>query len=155
MKTLRSADIVGGCFLSVLGLLTLWASSNIVTTMEHRLSPRALPYAVGLLILGCGVGLAAKAWRLRGPDKAVDWPDTAGTRTIIVTLAAIGLYNGLLELLGLPLATFLYVTLSIWFLNRTRWAAALVTGIACGVISYYVFISLLGLSFPEGVLFKG
>ena len=155
MKTLRSADIVGGCFLSVLGLLTLWAASTIVTTMEHRLSPRALPYAVGLLIFGCGVGMAAKAWRARGADSAIGWPDAAGIRTIVVSLAAVGLYNGFLELLGLPLATFLYIALSIWYLNRAKWATALLTGIVCGVVSHYVFIRLLGLSFPEGVLFKG
>jgi len=155
VKTLRSADIVAGGFLALLGLLTLWAGSNIVTTMEHRLSPRALPYAIGILIFGCGLGMAVKAWRSRGPDSAISWPDGVGVRTNLVMLAAIGLYNGFLNLLGLPIATFLYIAGSIWYLNRAKWITALLTGLACGILSHFVFISLLGLSFPEGIFFKG
>jgi putative tricarboxylic transport membrane protein len=155
MKTLKAADMAAVCFLAVLGLLTLWASTTIVTTMEYRLSPRALPYAVGLLILGCGIGLAIKALRYRGPATAVHWPDAAGVRTIFVSLIAIGLYNAFLNLLGLPVATFLYVAFTIWQLNRTKWGVALLTGLVCGVFPYWVFIRMLGLSFPEGILFKG
>jgi putative tricarboxylic transport membrane protein len=155
VKTLRSADIVAGWFLAVVGLLTLWAASTIVTTMEHRLSPRALPYAVGILLFGCGIGMAMKAWRSHGPGPTISWPDGTGVQTNVVTLAAIGLYNGFLNLLGLPIATFLYIALSIWYLNRTKWVIALLTGLVCGVLSHYVFIRMLGLSFPEGIFFKG
>ncbi|MCK7515179.1 MAG: hypothetical protein MZV70_71720 [Desulfobacterales bacterium] len=81
--------------LAMLGLLALWASSSIVTTMEHRLSPRALPYAVSFLILFCGLGIALKAWRFRGPDPEIKWPDRAGIHIIIVSLASIGLLQRL------------------------------------------------------------
>jgi len=155
VKTLRSADIATGLLLAMLGLLALWASSSIVTTMEHRLSPRALPYAVAFLILFCGIGIAIKAWRFRGPDPEIKWPDRAGINIIIVSLASIGFYNAFMNLLGLPLATFFYITFSIWYLNRAKWLTALVTGLICGISSYYVFIRLLGLSFPEGFFFKG
>ena len=154
MKTLRSADITAGLFLAMLGFLTLWASSTIVTTMEHRLSPRTLPYAVGLLVLFCGLSIAIKAWRFRGPNPEINWPDRVGIRTIIVSLVSIGFYNGLMNLLGLPLTTFLYITFSIWYLNRAKWLTALLTGLICGIASYYLFIRLLGLSFPEGVFFR-
>lgn len=153
VKTLRLADIAAGLFLTLLGLLALWASSTIVTTMEHRLSPRALPYTVGLLILFCGVGMAAKAWRFRGPDSEIKWPDPVGIRIILVTLASIGGYNALMNLLGLPVTSFLYITFSIWYLNRTKWLTALLTGLICGITSHYVFIRMLGLSFPEGIFF--
>jgi hypothetical protein len=155
VKTLRSADIATGLLLAILGLLALWASSSIVTTMEHRLSPRTLPYAVGLLVLFCGLGIAIKAWRFRGPDPEIKWPDRVGIRTIIVSLVSVGFYNALMDLLGLPLATFLYITFSIWYLNRAKWLTALLTGLVCGIGSHYLFIHLLGLSFPEGFFFKG
>ena len=57
--------------------------------------------------------------------------------------------------LGLPLSTFLYVTFSIWYLKRSKWLTAIVIGLIFGVASYYVFIRLLTLSFPEGFLFGG
>jgi len=155
VKTLRSADMAAGIILAAIGILTLWASTTIVTTMEHRLSPRALPYAVGFLLAACGVGMALKARRFRGPDTPIEWPDGIGTRTILVALVSIGLYNGLMNLLGLPIATFLYIAFSIWFLDRAKWLVALVTGLVCGLASHYVFIGLLGLSFPEGIFFQG
>jgi hypothetical protein len=57
--------------------------------------------------------------------------------------------------LGLPLSTFLYVTFSIWYLKRSKWVTAIVIGLIFGVVSYYVFIRLLKLSFPVGFLFEG
>jgi hypothetical protein len=57
--------------------------------------------------------------------------------------------------LGLPLSTFLYVTLSIWYLKPSKWVTAIVFGLIFGFVSYYVFIHLLGLSFPAGFLFEG
>ena len=57
--------------------------------------------------------------------------------------------------LGLPLSTFLYVTFSIWYLKRSKWVTAIVIGLIFGVVSYYVFIRLLALSFPAGFLFEG
>lgn len=153
MKTLRSADIAAGLFLMVLGVLTLWASSQIVTTMEHRLSPRALPYTVGILIIGCGAGMAFKARRSQSAGSRIAWPDRAGVGIVLVTLVAVGLYNAFLNLLGLPLATFLYVGFSIWSLKPGKWITAAVTALVCGLLSHFVFIRMLGLSFPEGTLF--
>lgn len=155
MKTRRSADITAGCVLTVLGLVTLWASSTIVTTMEHRLSPRAFPYAVSCLILLCGIGIAIKAWRFRGADTQIHWPDRQGALAVLITLSGIGFYNGLMNMLGLPVTSFLYITFATWHLNRAKWFTAVLSGAICGVASYYLFIRLLGLSFPEGFLFAG
>jgi putative tricarboxylic transport membrane protein len=57
--------------------------------------------------------------------------------------------------LGLPLSTFLYLTFATWYLNRSRWLTALVIGLITAAVSYYVFIRLLGLSFPAGFLLDG
>ena len=53
--------------------------------------------------------------------------------------------------LGLPLDTFLYVSLATsGILKRSKWVTALTIGLVTGVLSYVVFIQLLGLSFPDG-----
>ena len=73
MKKQTSADIVGGCFLAVLGLVTLFAASMIKGGMEERLPPRTLPYVVGSIILISGIILAIKSFALQGrrPDDPV------------------------------------------------------------------------------------
>jgi putative tricarboxylic transport membrane protein len=155
VKTLRPADIAVGCFLAVLGLFILYASSMIRVGVERALSPRAFPSAVGFLILICGIGLAVKSWRFRGEDPKIHWPDREGLRINLVSLGMLAAYIALMKPLGLPLSTFLYVTCSIWYLKPAKWITAILIGLIFGIISYYVFIHLLKLSFPVGFLFEG
>jgi hypothetical protein len=155
VKTQRSADIAVGCFLALLGLFILYASTMIRVGVERHLSPRTIPSAIGFLILVCGIGLAVKSWRFRGEDPKINWPDRGGIRIILVNLIFLAFYIVLINPLGLPLSTFLYVTFSIWYLKRSKWVTAIVIGLIFGIVSYYVFIRLLGLSFPEGFLFEG
>jgi putative tricarboxylic transport membrane protein len=155
LKTLRPVDIVVGIFLALLGLFILYGSSLIRVGVERQLSPRTIPSILGFMILFCGIGLSVKSWRFRGEDPRINWPDRLGLRIIVVNLVLLALYTLLMNPLGLPLSTFLYVTLSTWYLNRSKWLTAIVVGLVFGFVSYYVFIYLLGLSFPEGFLFEG
>ena len=155
MKTQRSADIAAGCFLALLGLVTLYASTMITGGMEERLPPRTLPYVVGFLILFCGIGLAIKSWRFRGEDPEIKWPDREGIKIILVNLISLAFYIALMDPLGLPLSTFLYVSFSIWYLKRSKLFNAVLIGLIAGATSYYLFIHLLELSFPVGFFFEG
>ncbi len=155
MKTQKSADIAVGFIVTALGIFVLIASMSIRAGVKGQLSPRALPYIVGFLLVSCGMGLAVKSWRFRGVDTRLQWPDREGITTILVNLLSLALYIVLMNRLGLPLSTFLYVAFSIWYLKRSKWLAAIVIGVIFGAASYYVFIRLLTLSFPEGFLFGG
>ncbi len=155
MKTQRSADIAVGWFIALLGLLVLLASTMISVRGVHRLSPRTFPYVVGILLLFCGIGLAVKSWRFRGEDIKLKWPDREGITVIVVNLVSLACYVILMNPLGLPLSTFLYVTFSIWYLKRSKWPTAVLIGLITGVVSYFLFIRLLALSFPAGFLFEG
>ncbi len=150
MRTQRSADIAGGCFLVFLGLVTLCAASRITGGLEERLPPRTLPYTVGVIILVCGALLAVRSWRLRGEDPAIKWPDRRGVIRVLITLVSVGVYLALMDPLGLPLSTFLYVSFTVWYLGKYRFWYPLLIGFLSGVISYLVFIYLLELSFPAG-----
>ena len=154
MKTQRAADITVGCLVALLGIFILSASTWISVAGVHRLSPRTFPYTVGVLLLVCGLALAVKSWTLRREGPTIAWPDNVGIRTITVPLVFVAGYIALMNLLGLPLATFLYLTLAIWYLNRSKWVTAVVTGLITGAVSYYLFIQVLGLSFPAGFLFE-
>jgi putative tricarboxylic transport membrane protein len=154
VKTQRAADIVVGCGIALFGVFILFASMSITGGAAHRLPPRTFPMIVGILLLLCGSGLAMKSWSLREADLAIHWPDREGVRTILVTLVSLGLYIALMNPLGLPLATFFYIAFSIWYLKRSKWLIAIVISLITAVISHYLFIRLLGLSFPAGFLFE-
>ncbi len=153
MRTQRAADMTVGWGVGLFGIVVLAASAMITVAGAHRLSPRAFPYAVAVLLIVCGVGLALKArWGNEGAE--IDWPDREGVWTIVVTLASLGAYIALVNPLGLPIATFLYITFAIWHLKPAKWLTAIVIGVIMGGLSYVVFIRLLALSFPTGSLFE-
>ena len=62
-----------------------------------------------------------KSWSFKGEDFAIPWPDREGIRIIMVSLFSLGCYIALMNPLGLPLATFLYLAFSIWYLKRSKW----------------------------------
>jgi len=155
VKTQRSADIMVGWFVTLLGVFVIIASTTIKGGAPHRLPPQTFPMAVGFLLLICGIGLTLKAWRMQGVDLALKWPDRQGFWTILVCLASLGCFIALMNPLGLPLAAFVYIAFSIWYLKRSKWLTAIVIGLITAVVSYYLFIRLLALSFPEGELFGG
>ncbi|MBA4423757.1 MAG: hypothetical protein C0390_11790 [Syntrophus sp. (in: bacteria)] len=154
VKTQRVADIVVGCFIALFGIFILYASMLITGGAAHRLPPRTFPMVVGFMLLFCGIALAVKSWSIREADLAIKWPDGEGFRTILVTLASLGCYIALMNPLGLPLATFIYIAFSIWYMKRSKWLMAIVISLTTAVISYTLFIRLLGLSFPAGFLFE-
>jgi hypothetical protein len=154
LKTQRAADIAVGCLIALFGIFIIYASTFITGGAAHRLPPRTFPMIVGILLLLCGTGLALKSWSLRGADRVIPWPEKEGVRTILVTLISLAFYIALMNRLGLPLATFVYIAFSIWYLKRSKWLTAIVISLITAVISYTLFIHLLGLSFPAGFLFE-
>ncbi len=121
--------------------------------MEERLPPRTLPYAVGGMILVCGAILALKSWRSGKEGLHLHWPDRSAMLLITVCLLALVVYLLAITPVGFPLSSALYIAFSIWFLKRSAIWTALIIGAVTGILSYYVFTDLLGLSLPLGTLF--
>jgi len=154
MKTQRSADIASGLFLVFFGLVVLYAATSITGGMEERLPPRTLPYFLGTTVLLAGLLLAIKSWRFQGKDLAIKWPGRKGSIRVIVTFVSLMLYAYLINLLGMPIATAIFVAFLVWYLwlGRHRVLYALLTGVISGVVVFYLFIQFLELSFPVGIL---
>jgi putative tricarboxylic transport membrane protein len=156
MRTQRSADLVSGSALALLGATVLVAASQITggMGMEDRLPPRTLPVLVGGAVLLGGLALMWEAWRYKGPVMPVSWPSWSGMLRNIVTMVSLAAYVGLLETLGTLLATTLFVSGLIWYLRRSGPLSALAIGVASGLMLHFVFIRYLELSLPLGVLFE-
>ncbi len=156
MRTQRSADLVSGSALALLGAVVLAASTQITggMGMEDRLPPRTLPYLVGGAVLLGGLALAWEAWRYRGPEMSVNWPTRSGMLRNVVTMTALVAYVALLEVVGTFIATTLFVAGLIWFLRRGGLVSAIIIGILSGATLHFVFIRYLELSLPLGPLFE-
>ena len=152
MKTVKSADIVSGILAILLGTVVLYAATGITGGLEERLPPRTLPYVLGGSILAAGLLLVIRSWRFQGENPAIKWPDRAGMIRVIVILASLAVYIALIDILGMPISTVLYVAFTVWYLWMGRYAilCAAVTGVLSGAVVMYLFIQFLELSFPLG-----
>jgi hypothetical protein len=154
MRTQKSADIGSGFFLALFGLVVLFASTRITGGMEERLPPRTLPYIMGFTILISGILLVIKSWRFRGDNPAIKWPDRIGFKRVIVNLVSLAIYIALIDPLGMPIATTLYISFTVWYLwlGKHRIFYGVLTGLISGAVVWWLFIHFLELSFPLGPL---
>ncbi len=152
MRTLRTADIVTGALSIGVGLVTLLASRSIKAMAGESLDPRTLPMMVGWAMILAGAGIIYSGRRYRGAPVSVHWPDRDGVRRLVVTAALLLLYVALIEPIGFPVVTAAYVAAHSWHLGRYRPWVTLLGGLATGIVVYYVFMQLLELTFPLGVI---
>jgi len=151
MKTQRSADIASGLFLAALGLLVIIAAMSIQAAFAERLPPRTLPVVLGCVTIVTGLLLAYRAWRFKGQDPAIDWPDKEGWKRVLVGFGSLVVYLVLIDPIGMPLATLIFTSFLIWYLDR-RVVRSVVIGVITAAIILFVFIRILELTFPVGPL---
>jgi putative tricarboxylic transport membrane protein len=152
MRTLRTADLATGALAIGVGLVTLLASRGIKAMAGESLDPRTLPTIVGWAMILAGVGIVYSGWRYRGAPVPVHWPDNSGLRRLAVTAVLLLLYVALIEPIGFPIVTAAFVAAHSWYLGRYRAWVTILGGLATGIVVYYVFMQLLELTFPLGVI---
>lgn len=151
MRTFRSADIWSGSFLALVGLVIVIAGLQISSAFGERLPPSTLPIVMGGSMVLTAVLLVIRAVRSRGIEVAVEWPDGSGWKNIAITFVALAAYLALIDPIGMPIATFLFVTFLIWYLDRKLIKAVVIAAITAAIV-LFAFIRGLELTFPVGPL---
>ena len=109
--------------------------------------PRLFPAVIGLLLIVVGALAAVSAWR--SPPRALaEWPTPDRAKRIAVILVSVAAYVAVINLVGMPLATFMVVSFEVWYLGSYRWYVPIAVGLCAAAILYFVFMVGLGLTFP-------
>jgi hypothetical protein len=151
MRNLRTAEIWTGVLLTVLGVALFIAALKIPGTAAQRLRPGTAPALLSAALVLVSLLLTVTAWRRRGPDQPVAWPERAGAARVAVTTLATGAFFLGLEPLGFPAASALFAGALCWYLGRAKWWVAVATGVAAGLLIQVGFIRFLGLGLPQGI----
>jgi len=152
IKTLRAGDIASGIFLVIIGGVTLIAALQIRSSIGGMLHPATLPVILaGLLVVGGG-WLIVRARAKSYTDQPIDWPSREGWRNWGVALAMMMLYAALMQPLGFLLTTLLFITAFIWYFGKSKTWVAFAWGLGTVLFIYVLFIWLLQMAFPAGIL---
>jgi len=149
MTTQRTADIVSGIVLALTGAAVIWSAQDIQSVFGERLPPKTLPVALGITTVVTGLMLSLRAYVYRGEALEIKWPDRGGWLHLAVTFAALVMYLLIIDPLGVPVASLVFCTLLIWFLDR-RPIRAFCVGLAVAVVIQGVFVKVLQLPLPPG-----
>ncbi len=116
--------------------------------------PGVYPILVGLLMLGSSLGLVLQAMRGRqATQPSIEWPTRlAGWRMLAVAGASAG-YIFLIPYLGDTLAGIGAMLLVLRAMGMRRWWMASALAVGMALAFHYVFVALLSIPLPRGVLF--
>lgn len=147
-------DVIIAAGVILLGAATLFGAARITVPLSSNVvGPRALPYAVGVVLMLSGLAVLADALRgrLGAPEEGEDVDANAPTDWIClskITLAFV-VHIAVVDLVGWALAGALLFTLVAWSLGANIVKAAL-TGLVIGFVAHALFVSALGVTLPPG-----
>ena len=145
---MRYADCWAGALIAVVGIVAIAAAWRLTLWSDFGPGAGFLPVLLGAGLVGMGAAVAIAPLHKRS---AV--PEPAGRfRKPLLVSAVMAVYLALLNVLGFPVATALFLfTLIHWVESRGAWQAlALAVFITIGL--HAVFTVFLKTSLPVGIL---
>lgn len=139
MTNRDTRDILGGLFLTALGLFAAWyAQQNFDIGNLTRMGPGFFPVGLGLILAALGVLIALPAFFRGGEGTNVQW------RTLALVTASLCVFAFTLKPLGLVFSTFAAAIVSSLADHDISWRNRLLVAAGVSLMTYLVFS--LGLS---------
>jgi hypothetical protein len=150
---MRKADIIVALGLMVLGLLALGDAVRLGFGWGMS-GPESgfFPFYMGLGIVICTFFIvlrAIKIYRKEGTGKPLV-PKGGTTQILWVLIPAVGVVL-LTELLGLHLATVLYLAFYMGVVGRIHWSKVILLSLLVPLVIYVLFDKIFLIPLPEGV----
>jgi putative tricarboxylic transport membrane protein len=146
----RSADRIAGAALLALAIaFGVGALRSYAYWGENGPGPAFLPFWLGLVMAVLATLLLVGAARRREPGEP--WlPRGEGLARIAIVLGATIAYVALLSVLGMTIATALFLIVLVRWPDRRPWLTAIAVGVAVAALNYVVFTRWLRVPMPTG-----
>lgn len=142
----------------IAGVVVIYAAMGIRIPpgSTNTIGPRAFPYAVAALLILSSIACLINALRGKGgeAEDGEDVDSTASTDwlTVIVLCALFAVFGLLIQPIGWPIAVTVLFGGAAWKLGAKRWWMGIIIGLILGMLTQYLFGTLLGISLPAGPL---
>ncbi|GGE53845.1 hypothetical protein GCM10007276_33650 [Agaricicola taiwanensis] len=137
-------DLVGGGLMALVGFLVFLESLNYDMGDMASIGPGFFPRALGIIVVICGLGVAAMAFLHDGVLPKPNW------RAVATIAASILAFAGLIQTFGLVPAIFATVILARLGEAGFNWRQTVLTAMGLSLFCYLIFV--LGLSIPFAVV---
>lgn len=147
---MRNGDRIGALIILALGISYLTTVYSMPSaTVGDPLGHKAFPTALGGLMVFLGVTILIR------PERGVKSNLSKRTFSIVLLLTALlGGYGYTLNLIGYPLGTFLFLSITSWLIGERSWILNILlsSGLSLGI--YSLFTQILDIPLPLGVIQK-
>jgi putative tricarboxylic transport membrane protein len=151
---MKRNTIIGGLFFLIVGLIFAVYSRSVDIGDWSEPGAGFLPFYGGLGMIGMAVLLVVISLAGTDAGTAVDpfFPESDSWKRVLRTFLALVAYNLLLRPLGFVLVTFFFVAFLVKFIFPQSWIRSLTTAALSTVCVQTVFVNLLEINFPKGIL---
>lgn len=134
------------------------AGIRIPPGSQGQIGPRIFPYAVaGLIIISSVAVIISLVMGKRAVSEEGEDVDTSADTdwfTVAVLVILFCVFALLIKPAGWPVAVTVLFGGTAWKLGAKQWWRAIVIGLAIGLLTQYLFGTLLGISLPAGPVFE-
>lgn len=151
---MKKVDQWNGLAFLILSGLICWGSSGLPYGTIHNPGPGFLPLWLGIIMGLLSIGLLVKATvQKKGMrilrellDEKIRWVK------VLCVLIALLLFAFLMDYLGFPIVTFLFMAFLFRFIDPQSWKSVVGWSLVGSVGSYLIFEVLMKLRLPKGFL---
>lgn len=149
---MKRNDIIGGLFFLAVGIVfAVYSQSVDIGTMEEP-GPGFLPLWAGVLLGIMSAVLIVKAFFQKYGAGEAFFAEHDSWKRVCMVVGSLVAYNFLLVPLGFVLTTFCFVAFLVKCIFPQPWLRTTVTAVLSTAGAQIVFVNLLELQFPKGLL---
>ena len=130
----------------------LWEAFQLPFGQPDQPGAGLFPVVVGVILLCASVATVWEGWRMERSGNDMEFPAGADLYRLLKLIAYLFGYFLLLPVLGFPAASFLFCLVLIHALSSLSWLRCTLYGILMSAASSYLFIHMLNVPLPRGML---
>jgi hypothetical protein len=142
MNKRDSTDIIGGLFLTALGLFFVIYAQRYNMGTLNRMGPAYFPIALGAVMAMLGLLIAVPAWFRAGVGPEVSW------KTLFIVIGSVVVFGATLQTMGVIFACMATLIVASLADNDITWRERAILVVAVPPIIYLIFIFGLGMTVP-------
>ncbi len=142
MNKRDSTDLIGGLFLTALGLFFVIYAQRYSMGTLNRMGPAYFPIALGAVLAFLGLLIAVPAWFRAGVGPEVNW------KTLFIVIGSVVLFGATLQTMGLVFACMTTLLVASLADNDISWRERAILMVSVPPIIYLIFIFGLGMTVP-------
>jgi hypothetical protein len=142
MNKRDSTDLIGGLFLTALGLFFVIYAQRYNMGTLNRMGPAYFPIALGAVLAFLGLLIAVPAWFRAGVGPDVSW------KTLFIVIGSVVLFGATLQTMGLVFACMTTLLVGSLADNDISWRERAILMVSVPPIIYLIFIFGLGMTVP-------